>query len=395
MFTLALLFGRLDLLSLFKVWGSSLWELNNFAMQMSFILLLGNMLATHQLFDLFFDKILKKISSEGLAIVLFSLLSLALCWLNWGMGLVLSGVVAVKLKRRFADISFGILVMTAYSGFLVWHGGLSGSIPLKIAGKSDVLESLGISHSFSLKETLFSSLNLSILLALFFFVPLTNYFFYKKMNQSDKLVHDYTFTRGNFRPGILTLIGCLLLVFLLGTFHQGVGINFIITLLLGLNFILLGSIQSFQDHFRRSLPLIGGILIQFPFYAGIMGLMKESGLVEVLSRGLIFLSQKEGFFPLTFLSGGLINFFVPSGGGQWVFQGPVIIKAAQQMGLSLSESAMVLAWGDAWSNMVQPFWAIPLLALSGLKVKDIMKFGLVHFLVSGGVILTILLLRSH
>lgn len=115
-------------------------------------------------------------------------------------------------------------------------------------------------------------------------------------------------------------------------------------------------------------------MIQFPFYAGIMGMMVGSGLSEQLSLWFVSISSAETFPLWTFLSAGLLNMFIPSGGGQWAVQGPIMVPAALELGADMAKTAMAVAWGDAWTNMIQPFWALPLLAIAGLKVRDIMGF---------------------
>ena len=76
---------------------------------------------------------------------------------------------------------------------------------------------------------------------------------------------------------------------------------------------------------------------------------------------------------------------MPSGGGQWAIQGPIIIEAANNLGVSISKSVMALAYGDQLTNMLQPFWALPLLAITELKAKEILPYTLI-LMISGGVI---------
>jgi len=137
-----------------------------------------------------------------------------------------------------------------------------------------------------------------------------------------------------------------------------------------------------------------GILIQFPLYFGIMGIMKYSGLVEVFSGLLINISNETTFPLLTFLSAAIINIFIPSGGGQWVIQGPIIVDTAQNLGVPLSKSVMALAYGDQVTNMIQPFWALPLLGITGLKAKDIIPYTLFLMLIGTIVFISGLLLFS-
>lgn len=129
-----------------------------------------------------------------------------------------------------------------------------------------------------------------------------------------------------------------------------------------------------------------GIIIQFPFYAGLMGIMVSSGLATVISETFVSISTETTFAMFVFWSAGIVNFFVPSGGGQWAVQAPVVLDAAQALDVPTAKAAMAVAWGDAWTNMIQPFWALPALAIAGLKAKDIMGYCVMILLVSGVII---------
>lgn len=135
-----------------------------------------------------------------------------------------------------------------------------------------------------------------------------------------------------------------------------------------------------------------GIVIQFPFYAGIMAILVGSGLATTLSGWFASIASADTLPFLTFLSAGLINMFVPSGGGQWAVQAPVMIPAAQALGADLPRVAMAVAWGDAWTSMLQPFFALPLLAIAGLRIKDIMGYCLMLLFASGTIISLVFLL---
>ena len=122
-----------------------------------------------------------------------------------------------------------------------------------------------------------------------------------------------------------------------------------------------------------------------------MGMMTTSGLALVFSQWFISISNGFTFYLFTFFSAGLVNFFVPSGGGQWAVQAPIMLEAAKGIHADFAKTAMAIAWGDAWTNMIQPFWALPALAIAGLKAKDIMGFCL-FVLIFTGVIISIGLL---
>jgi short-chain fatty acids transporter len=188
---------------------------------------------------------------------------------------------------------------------------------------------------------------------------------------------------------ISLLIGVLGLVFLFYYFAtNGFKLNLDIVnfLFLFLGILLHGTPKQFLDAVMNAVKGASGIIIQFPFYAGLMGLMTTSGLAAVISDWFIAISNEFTFPMLAFLSAGIVNFFVPSGGGQWAVQGPIMLDAATQLGASLPKTAMAVAWGDAWTNMIQPFWALPALAIAGLKAKDIMGYLVMVLVVSGVVI---------
>ena len=128
---------------------------------------------------------------------------------------------------------------------------------------------------------------------------------------------------------------------------------------------------------------VGPIILQYPFYAGIMGIMADTGLIKILADGITTIATSEtlGFF--SFLSGGLVNMFIPSGGGQWAVQGPVMIEAAQSLNVKPYVIVLGVAYGDQWTNMIQPFWTIPLLAIAGLHMRQIMGYTFVIFIVTG------------
>ena len=119
-----------------------------------------------------------------------------------------------------------------------------------------------------------------------------------------------------------------------------------------------------------------------PFFLGV-GIMIGSGLIVEISAWFVSMSTTETFPIFTYISAGLVNVFVPSGGGQWVVQGPIIISAAQNRGVSYPKAIMALAYGDQLTNMIQPFWALPLLGITGLKPKDILPYTLVLFFAGG------------
>ena len=130
----------------------------------------------------------------------------------------------------------------------------------------------------------------------------------------------------------------------------------------------------------------GGIALQFPLYGGIQGIMVSSGLAVMIANWFISFSTPATFPLFTFLAGGVINMFIPSGGGQWVVQGPINIPAGIALGVDPAKVAMSIAYGDMWTNMIQPFWALPPLGIAKLGVRDIMGYCTITLIWSGIVI---------
>ena len=171
-----------------------------------------------------------------------------------------------------------------------------------------------------------------------------------------------------------------------------INLNFINFSLFTLGILLTPNIHTFTSYVNKSIVAASGILIQFPLYAGIMGIMKYSGLFLIFTDFFVNISNASSLPLFTLISAGVVNFFVPSGGGQWAVQGPIIVEAARQLGTPVSKIIMALAYGDEWTNMLQPFWALPLLGITGLKAKEIVPYTFVLFLTGGAVFVIFLLI---
>jgi short-chain fatty acids transporter len=169
-------------------------------------------------------------------------------------------------------------------------------------------------------------------------------------------------------------------------------LDFVNFIFLFVGVLLHGNLRKYIDAITDAASSAAGIILQFPFYAGIMGMMTGANpatgvsLAGVISTAFVSISTVTTFPLFTFLSAGIVNFFVPSGGGQWAVQAPIMMPAGSQIGVDPAKTAMAIAWGDAWTNMIQPFWALPALGIAGLSAKDIMGYCVVVLLFSGIII---------
>ena len=181
---------------------------------------------------------------------------------------------------------------------------------------------------------------------------------------------------------LLGLLGVYYLVDYI-TYDGVIGLNTINFIFLVAGLLLHQSPASYLAALSEAVKGLCGVVLQFPLYAGIMGMMVGSGLAASMSGWFVSISNADNFTLLTFLSAGLVNIFVPSGGGQWAIQAPIVIPAAQSLGVPLHQAAMAVAFGDAWTNMIQPLWALPLLGIARLKIRDIMGYCTVTLIWSG------------
>ncbi|AZZ96860.1 TIGR00366 family protein [Pseudoalteromonas sp. R3] len=389
-----------------SIWGQGFWNLLQFAMQMLLILVCGYMLASTRPCVMALNKLATFARTPAQAIMLVTVVAMLASWLNWGFGLVVGALFAKALARQVA-VDYRLLIASAYSGFIVWHGGLAGSVPLTIATPGHFAEAqIGI---LSTAQTLFAPFNLLILSVLFVVMPLLNRLMLPPTEAQiivnpEKLVQPEPQSppasptpaeRLEHSTLVGTLIGLLGCGYLLHYFFVAGGtlnLNSVIALFLFLAILLHRTPANVLNSLQEAIKGGAGIVIQFPFYAGIMAVMVKTGLAQQISSGFVEISTSTTLPLWSFLSAGLVNIFVPSGGGQWAVQAPIVLPAAQELGADIARVAMAVAWGDAWTNLIQPFWALPVLAIAGLKAKDIMGFCLIQLLVSGVVIALLLTL---
>lgn len=147
--------------------------------------------------------------------------------------------------------------------------------------------------------------------------------------------------------------------------------------------LLHGSVRRYQQALGDAVSGTTGILLQFPFYAGIMGVMHGTGLAAKFAASVAGLGSAKLIGVGIFLSAGALNLLVPSGGGQWAVQGPVALQAAAEAGFAPELAVMAVAYGDQWTNLLQPFWALPLLGITGVKARDLIGYTAVILIATG------------
>ena len=407
-------------------WGGGVWSLLAFSMQMALVLVCGSALADAPVIKKGLRKMAALPKTPAAAIVTVTLVSSIACWINWGFGLIVGAIFAKEIARQVKGVDYRLLIASAYSGFVVWHSGLSASIPLAMAteGPSLVEVSRGaITSAIPIGETIFATYNLLIVFAIIVALTVVNTLMHpsadkafvvdpallgdaeeivdkelcgmdggKECKVEWKLTPSEKLNNSMILSGIIAVMGLGYLAVRIFVKGGSLDLNSVIMLFMFLGIVLHKTPIKYVKAVTSSASSCAGILLQFPFYAGIMGIMTSVSaegvsLAGQISEACVAMSNEKTFPLLSFLSAGIVNVFVPSGGGQWAVQAPIMLPAGVQLGVDPSVTGMAIAYGDAWTNLIQPFWALPALAIAKLNAKDIMGYCLIDLFVVGAIVI--------
>lgn len=399
-------------------WGGGVWNLLGFSMQMALVLVTGATLAAAPLIKKGISRLASMPKTPAGAIALVTGISAVACWLNWGFGLIVGAIFAKEIAKKLKNVDYRLLIASAYSGFVVWHAGISGSIPLKMA--SDVNELVKdtngvITSVIPIGNTILDWHNIIMVVIVTLALVVINSLMHPKTGivaidpallQEDAVeTHENTSQKtpamklenSRLLSALLALLGLSFLIISLFFKHKAFDLGSVILLFLFLGIVLHKTPIAYVRAFAKSVGGAAGILLQFPFYAGIMGIITgvgESGIClgTVVSEAFVNISTSTTYPIYTFLCAAILNMFVPSGGGHWAIQAPIMFAAGEALNVDHGLTGMAIAWGDAWTNLIQPFWALPALAIAKLNAKDIMGFCLIDLVVSGIIIISGLLI---
>ena len=405
-FVLAITLTEASSTQTLKAWGGGLPKLFTFTAQITIVMITAHALAHTNPIESLLIKLGNIPKKPFHAYALVTFISGLASLFAWSFGLIVGGIsakfIAMGCEKKKIKIHYPLLVASAYSGYVIWHMGYSSSAALFVASEGHSLVSeIGI---IPVTETIFTSFNITVailtLLTITIVCPLM-----RPSNTNDiieidtKLLRDKKKDKNineiqNFAQRIennrylslltgLSLIGYIFAIYSEKGFF--LDLNIVSWTFLSIGLILANSPIHYVKLVNNAALTVGPIILQYPFYAGIMGIMADTGLIKILADGISSVATSEtlGFF--SFLSGGLVNMFIPSGGGQWAVQGPVMIEAARTLNVEPYVIVLGVAYGDQWTNMIQPFWTIPLLAIAGLHMRQIMGYTFVIFIVTGAI----------
>lgn len=407
-------------LAMLTHWGNGFWKLLGFSMQMVLVLVTGNAMATAPPFKKGLSALASKAKSPAQAIIIVTVVSILATWINWGFGLIIGALFARELARKVEGLDYRLIIAAAYSGFVVWHAGLSASIPLQLAGaKVEALQTMtggAVSEVIPITETIFAPWNLLICGVILVFLPIINVGLQPSKEEvfvvdpellkdaSDDAVIEIKTPADKLENSkiiwLLTVVmGFAYMVYYFQTKGFNLGLDIVNFIFMYVGILLHGNLKRYILAVFEATKGAAGIILQFPFYAGIMGMMTGKGpdpadvsLAAVISNAFVAIANEKTFPLFTYLSAGIVNFFVPSGGGQWAVQGPIMMPAGAKLGVPAAKTAMAIAWGDAWTNMIQPFWALPALGVAKLSAKDIMGYCVISLIFSGVVTAAVFLI---
>ncbi|MGI9257393.1 MAG: short-chain fatty acid transporter [Gammaproteobacteria bacterium] len=414
-----------------RSWYGGFWALLQFAMQMVLILVTANVVAYHPRVRAGILWLTRLPKNGRQAVVLVGIGSMLTGWISWGLGLIF-GAILVREMGKHADrndirLHYPLLAVAGYMGMsLTWGWGLSSSAGLLQATENNALMQMGfvdrvvpatewVFHPYPLILTAISLAYGSLLLFLLcppdrncrgirHYVEIESDDGEKQANAADRI--DQTESQ---KPsladridnsvvlgGILAATGMILFasVFLtegLGALNLNV-LNFGF-LMVGL--LLYTSPARYTGEFHEAVKGSSGVILLFPFYAGIIGIMTGTGLVGTMTESLLSIATPETFPMIAWITGGILNLFVPSAGGEWAIIGGPMMVAGAELGIPHGQTIAAYAVGDAHTNLLNPFWAIPLLAITGLRARDMFGYAITMMLLLVPYLAIILLLLPY
>ena len=418
-------------LQVVDAWGHGFWELIPFTLQMALIIITGHVLATSPPMGRVIRMIASWPGTPRGAVALVTFLTLSASWFNWGFSLVFGAVLAIEVARRVEGVDYRALAAASVLGLgSIWAQGLSGSAALQMATAGalqpqirDIVAHGGVVPGgiIPFRHTIFlwqSFASVAVEMAVVTFVmwlatpPAGRGRTARDLGidlgpSGDRPGTDPGQTRD--RPGtdpgltpgqwlehspiltwfVVVLGGTYLLRYFMqaGEPLNAINLNTINLAFLMLGFILHGTPARLMRAVQDATPAVWGVILQFPFYAGIAGIITTTHLNEQVANMFVRVSTPATFPPLVAMYSAVLGVFVPSGGSKWVIEAPYVMEAAHTLKVHLGWVVAAYDLGEALANLVQPFWMLPVLGLFKLGARDVMGYTIVVFLALTPVVL--------
>jgi short-chain fatty acids transporter len=403
-----------SLMQVIDAWGSGFWELIPFTLQMALIIITGHVLATSRPMGRVINVIAAWPTTPRGAVAMVAFFAMASSWFNWGFSMIFSAVLAREVARRVEGVDYRALAAASFLGIgSVWAQGLSGSAALQMATPGalqpqirDIVANgnvvpggiIPFSHTIFLWQSLLSVVvEIAVVTAVMWLAT--------PPAGRGKTARDLGIALGKteiepppvvqkIQPGqwlehssILSwLVVAIGGIYLVRYFMQAPEpLNAITLNIVNLTFLLFGFLlhktpARLMHAVQAATPAVWGVVLQFPFYAGIAGIITATHLNERIADAFVGLSSRGSFPAVVAVYSAVLGVFVPSGGSKWVIEAPYVMAAAHSLKVHLGWVVAAYDLGEALANLIQPFWMLPILGLFQLRARDVMGYTFVVFL---------------
>ena len=398
----ALFFTPHSFFELLRFWGDGFWELLTFGMQMTLIMVTGYVVVVSPPINAFLRWFSSLPRNPHAAIAFTAAGSMFLAWINWGLGILGSAVLVKYMAKQHREVDYRLLVAVAYFGLgCTWHSGFSASAPILVATPGHFMEKqIGV---IPLTQTIFHPFNITATVTVFMVMTALAWVMHPR-NLSDRrlvppealenvgifrapdLPQEKSFSNFlDYRYALNLIVGLMGLYYLAHFFftqgYEKITINTVNFAFLTAGILFHRSPASVLKAAAESASFIYNIVLQFPFYSGMYGIIKGSGLSDVIGNAFVRIATPKTLPLIVYWYSGIVNYFVPSGGSKWAVEAPYIAQAAQKLGVAYDQIVVSYAWGDMMTDLLQPFWAIPLLAAAGIEFKEILGYEAIAFVI--------------
>ena len=410
------------------IWGKGFFSLLSFTMQMSLVVIAGYVLATTRPVHALIRRLASLPRSPRAAVAFVALVAMLTSWINWGFSLMFSAMLAKEIARQVRVVDYRALAAASFLGLgSIWAQGLSGSAALQMATPTAlpqairrIVEAGGavpggvipLEHTIFLWQSLVSCvIEIAIVTLLMYFMAPTG----ERARTAESMGIDLGTSPGaepdpakpgarapserlEHSPITTALIVAAALAFLVLYFARAervlhaITLDIIVFAFLTAGMALHGTPARLMRAVRDATPAVWGIVLQFPFYAGMAAIISETHLNERIASWFVRVSTPGSYPALIATYSAALGVFVPSGGSKWVIEAPYVMKAAHVHHVHLGWMVAVYDLGEALANLIQPFWMLPILGLFGLRARDVMGYTFLVFLVLAPIVLVLVTL---
>jgi len=426
-FFAALIWTPSSPLQVIDAWGNGFWDLIAFTLQMSLIIITGHVLATSSPMGRMIRAIASWPTTPRGAVAMVTFFAMFSSWFNWGFSLIFSAVLARAVARRVPGVDYRALAAASMLGLgSIWAQGLSGSAALQMATPGalqpqlrEIVAAGGIVPGgiIPFRDTIFLWQSLVSVVIEMIVVTLVMWLATPpaaKAKTAAMLGVDLgtgeprqpSKPSGTIPPGawfehsplLNIVIATFGAIYLVRYFNRAPEpLNAITINILNFAFLIVGVMlhqtpARLMLAFQNAVPAVWGVVLQFPFYAGIAAIITTTHLNERLANAFVSISSQQTFPAVVAIYSAVLGVFVPSGGSKWVIEAPYVIAAAHELKVHLGWVVASYDLGEAIANLLQPFWMLPTLAMLGLRARDVMGYTFIVAIVLTPVVLLLVTL---